>query len=384
MAKEKKHVGLTLKTILDNPVMQIIMDRSKNLDEVIDVVRGYWGYDMYTRKPGPALIDGVFEGTDLDLACFLTALADRGAVINIPRYKSMRPATIVEGQRVVSKDNRHGKIVKLISNKDVFSFGVNIMDMNVLTTDSVGDFRTFSLTSPDGNWYDGWDRIEFDPSAKENQFLTENKIWTENRVIFKHFVHPNRWISLYGQYYFITKALIARLTEQAADNFVQIKSMINAGIKYPESGEEAKKEWPASKKEPGKSVKFESMEVEIDLPDNKTEFIQYDFDQKPLILLTNQRRLWNNTIIPILNFSARITEYAFYKYGQKIEGGEKMPAWLSGGTEWERNFKFPKKRVEWDRLKLLQPGVGEYSVAIRKRLKTKSEIMAMDFKGGVQ
>jgi hypothetical protein len=383
MAKEKKHVGATLKTILDNPVMKTILDRSQHLDEVIETVKGYWGYDMYTRKPGPALVDGVFEGTDLDLACFLTALADRGAVINIPKYKSMRPSTIVEGQRISSKDNRHGKILKLVSNKDVFSFGINIMDMNVMTTDSVGDFRTFSLTTPDGNWYDGWERIEFDPSAKENQFLTENKIWTENKVIFKYFVHPNRWISFYGQYYFITKALIARLTEQAADNYKQIKEMLAAGINYPESGVEAKKEWPSSKKEEGKSVKFESMEVEIDTPDAINEYLQYDHDQKALILLTNQRRLWNNTIIPMLNFSARITEYAFYKHGRKADGNEKMPAWLSGGTVWERNFKFPRKRVEWDRLKLVQPGVGAYSVAIRKRLKTKSEIMNKSFQGGL-
>lgn len=383
MAKERKHVGNTLKTIIENPTMQFIMDRTLPLDDVIPLVSGYWGYDMYTRKPGPALVDGVFEGTDLDLACFLTALADRGAVINIPKYKSMRPQTIVEGQRVVSKDNRHGKILKLVSNKDVFSFGINIMDMNVMTTDSVGDFRTFSLTSPDGNWYDGWETIQFDPSAKENKFLTENKIWTENRVIFKHFVHPNRWISLYGQYYFLTKALIGRLTEQAADNFKQIKEMLAAGIKYPESGEGAKKVWPSSKKEPGKSVKFESLEVEIDLPENKTQFPQLEHNQENLIMLTDQRRLWNATVIPTLNFSCRITEYAFYKHGQKNEGGEKMPAWLSGGTTWERGFKFPRKKIEWDRIKLMQPGVGAFSVAIRKRVKTKSEIMAMDFEGGL-
>ncbi len=383
MAKEKKIVGATLKNILDNPAMQFIIDRSLPLDEVIDRVQKYWTYDMYTRKPGPALRDGVFEGTDLDLACFLTALSDRGAVINIPHYKSMRPATIVEGQRISSKGNRHGKVLKLVSNKDVFSFGINIMDMNVMTTDSVGDFRTFSLTAPDGNWYDGWSSIGWDPSAKENQFLSENELWTNNKVIFKYFVHPNRWISFYGQYYFITKALISRLTEQAADNFVQMKAMLAAGIKYPESGEGAKKVWPKTSKEPGKSVKFESLEVEVDFPNTKTEFPQLDHSQENLILLTDQRRYWNNTVIPTLNFSARITEYAFYKHGEKKDGDVKMPAWLSGGTVWESGFKFPRKKIEWERIKFMQPGVGEFSVAIRKRKKTKSEIMAMDFMGGL-
>lgn len=380
---EKKIVASTLKNILENNVMQFILDRTLPLDDVIPLVQKYWGYDMYNRKPGPALIDGIFEGTDLDLACFLTALADRGAVLNIPTYKSMRPKTIKEGQRLVSKGNRHGKILNLVSNKDVFSFGLKMLDMNVITTDEVGDFRTFSLTGPDGNWYDGWDCIQWDPSAKENAFLTENKIWTENRVVFKHFVHPNRWISMYGQFYFITKALIARLTEQAADNYRQIKIMLDEGITYPESGLGAKKDWPETTREEGKSVKFESLEVEVDIPDNGTKFPEADHNQKSLIFLTDQRRLWNNTIIPNLNFSARITEYAFYKHGIKNDGGEKMPAWLSGGTVWERNFKFPGKRIEWDRIKFMQPGVGEYAVAIRKRKKVKSEIMAKDFIGGM-
>jgi len=260
---------------------------------------------------------------------------------------------------------------------------LKMMDMNVMTTDSVGDFRTFSLTAPDGNWYDGWDKIEWDPSAKENQFLSENEIWTGNSVIFKHFVHPNRWISLYGQHYFITKALIDRLTEQASDNFRQIKRMLADGIKYPEEGFGTPKVWPDSTKEEGKSVKFETLEVEIDIPTNDTLFTEYDSTQKNLVYLTEQRKNWNSSVIPALKFSTRITEYAFYKYGEKKEGGEKMPAWLSGGTVWERDFKLPKKKIQWDRIKLMQPGVGEFSVAIRKRKKLKSEIMAKDFVGGI-
>ena len=383
MAKEKKHVAKTLRNILENPAMQFIMDKTLPLDDVVKVVQKYWTYDMYNRKPGPALVDGVFEGTDLDLACFLTALAERGAVLNIHRYKSMRPKTTKEGERISSSENRHGKILNLVANKDVFSFGLKMMDMNVMTTDSVGDFRTFSLTAPDGNWYDGWDSIGWDPSIKENKFLSENEMWTQNRVVFKHFVHPNRWISIYGQHYFITKALINRLTEQAADNFKQMKHMLADGIEYPKSGDGAKKVWPKSSKAAGKSVKFETMEVEIDVPDNDTMFVQLDSNQENLIALTEQRKKWNNTIIPNLKFSTRITEYAFYKHGQLKEGGEKMPAWLSGGTTWDRDFKLPRKQILWDRIKLMQPGVGKFSVAIRKRVKTKAEIMAMDFVGGI-
>lgn len=380
---KKKHVAKTLKTILENPTMQFIQDKSLPLDDAIKIVQKYWTYDMYNKKPGPALdSDGIFQGTSLDLACFLTALAERGAVLNIPKYKSMRPKTIKEGERISSSENRHGKILNLVSNKDIFSFGLKMMDMNIMTSESVGNYRSFSLTTPDGNWYDGWESIQWDPSVKENQFLTENDIWSGNNIEFKYFVHPNRWISLYGQHYFITKALINRLTEQAADNFKQIKQMLADGIKYPETGEGAQKVWPESHKEEGKSVKFESLEVEIDIPDNNSKFPQLDSNQENLIFLTEQRKNWNSTIIPNLRFSTRITEYAFYKHGIKNEGGEKLPAWLSGGTKWDRLFKLPRKRIEWDRLKLIQPGVGELSVAIRKRIKTKSEIMAKDYIGG--
>lgn len=377
---EKKIVAKTLGNILENPTMQFIMDRSLPLTDVVDLVQKYWTVNMYTRKPGPALVDGIFEGTDLDLAVFLSGLADRGAVLNLPKYKSMKPTTLREGERLSSKENRHGKILGLVSNKEVFSFSLRILDMNVMTSEAVGEPRTFSLTTPDGNWYEGWDRIEWDPSAAENKFLTENDLWTGNKVIFKYFVHPNRWISMYGQHYFITKALIERLTEQASDHFKQIQKMQSEGINYPSSGEVgAQKEWAKSTKEEGKSVKFESLEVEVDFPMNG-EYPQLESNQENLVALTEERRLWNNTVIPNLRFACRITEYAFYKYGIKKEGGEKMPAWLSGGTTWEREFKFPKKQIKWDRLKLVQPGVGQYSVSIRKRIKSKAQMMAMDFK----
>jgi len=380
---EKKRVAKTLKNVLDTPEMMAIMDKNFNLDALIPEVQNYWGFDMYKRKPGPALIDGVFVGTDLDLACFMYALAQRGAVINIPKYKSMRPKSVKEGQRVVSSENRHGPIVNLTSNKDVFSFVIRIKDANVVTTDSVGEYRTFSLTDPSGEWYRGWESIQWDPTAKENKFLLENDIWTGNRVIFQNFVHPNRWTSFYGQYYFITKALIARMTEEANYYGQEIKNMLNEGVKYPSEGEKgAQKIWPKQDKEAGKSVKFDSLEVEVDIPESETEYPSFDYNQQNLIYLTERRRLWNNTIIPNLRFPVRATELAFFKYGSN-GNGEKMPAWLGGGTKWERNYKVKGKRIAWDRLVLTQPGVGERAVSIRKRVKQKAEIMSKEYKGGI-
>lgn len=374
---ERKHVAKTLKNVIEHQVMIGLMDKSTDPNILINEVRGWWGFDMYSRRPGPALIEGVFRGTDLDLACFMSVLADRGAVINIPTYKSMRPRTIKEGQRVISNENRHGPVLNLVANKDVFSFGIRIKDAQVVTTGSVGEYRTYSLTDPSGEWHSGWQQISWDPVAKENKFLAENKIWTNSRVIFKNFVHPNRWISFYGQYYFITKALIDRLTDQAKYYGQEIKRMLDEGVKYPISGEGAPTARPKSVKEPGKSVKFKSLQVEVDIPEYIGEYPKLENTTANLVKMTDDRRLWNNTIIPNLRFPTRCTELAFFKHG---EG--RMPGWIGGGTKWEE-YKAKGKQIEWQRLVFMQPGVGQRAVAIRMRTREKSEIMNTEYNGGI-
>lgn len=375
---ERKHVAKTLKNVIEHPVMVGVMDKTVDPNILLTQVDGWWGFDFYSRKPGPALVDGVFKGTDLDLACFMSAIADRGAVINIPTYKSMRPKTIKEGQRVISDENRHGPVLNLVSNKDVFSFGVRIKDAQVVTTDTVGEYRTFSLTDPSGDWYAGWRVIQWSPTAKENKFLTESRLWTDNKVIFKNFVHPNRWTSFYGQYYFITKAIIERLTDQAKYYGQEIKRMVAEGVRYPETGEGAPIVWPKSEREPGKSVKFKSLQVEVDIPEYIGEYPKFENTTENLVRITKDRKIWNNTIIPNLRFPARCTELAFLMYG-----GERMPAWLSGGTKWEEDYKMKGKKILWRRLVFTQPGVGQRAVAIRMRTREKSEIMNMDYQGGI-
>jgi len=365
---QPKQVANTLKTVLDTVEMDLIINRGSDIEPVIQKVSEWWSYDLYSRSPGPAYRDGVFVGTDLDLACFLYALAERKAVINIPRYKSMRQKSTKEGQVVTSKDNRHGAITGLSSNKDVFSFSVRIKDMNVITTEEVGDFRNFSLTNLEGEWYKGWDRIQFLPTAPENSFLTESKLWSGNTVIFKNFVHPNRWTSFYGQYYFITKSLIGRLEEEANHLYGQVKRMLDEGIKYPET--DAPKEWPKTTKEGGKSVKVKAFQVEIDLPENETKFPDLVSNQINLVEATRRRKAYVYGIIPKLRFATRSTELAYYKFG---EG--RFPSWLKN-VQWEQGFKLPRKRIAWDRLVLFQPKVGERGVAIRKREYEKSEIVS--------
>ena len=158
---QKKRVAKTLTEILNNPIMEIILDRSRDIETIIEEVNNWWGFDLYSRKPGVAYRDENGSTTDLDLSCFLYELARRNAVINIPEYKSMRATKLKEGQALVSKNNRHGQILGLTANKDVFSFSLRIKDMNVINSSGVGDYRNFSITDLDGDFYEGWGNLEF-------------------------------------------------------------------------------------------------------------------------------------------------------------------------------------------------------------------------------
>ena len=367
-----KKVAQTLKTVLDNQFMKDILNKNSDITITLNEVSSWWKYDLFSRKPGPAYEDdGTFLGTDLDLACFLYELADRNAVINLPEYKSLRKTRMKEGQMIVSKDNRHGCLLGLNANKDTFLFSIKIKDMNVITTESVGDFRNFSLTDFAGDWYDGWKKIEFLPSAKENNFLTESKILEGNHITFKNFSHPNRWISFFGQYYFITKCLIDRLTEEAAYYNSEIKKMLEEGIRYPVT--ETLVDWPKQESEKGKSIKVKAFNVEIDVPENDTTFPVYEHNQINLVRLTRLRKQYVYRTIPKLRFATRATELSYYN-----NKSDALPAWLQD-VKWEKDYVVPGKRTKWERLVLFQPGVGERGVSIRKREFEKSEIVNVNY-----
>ena len=172
-----KKVSNALTTLLNEPLVQIILDRAADIGPVIEEVKSWWGLDLMSRRPSPAYDDyGIFKGTDLDLACFLYSLAGRGAVINIPTYKGHSQKKIREDQVVTSQFNRHGELKSVGANKDFFSFNISIIDQNVVGEDKVGEFRTFSLTDKDGSWYDGWREIQFAPTLKEKRFGIEAEL----------------------------------------------------------------------------------------------------------------------------------------------------------------------------------------------------------------
>ena len=378
-----KVVAESLKSTQVNPVVAAIQDRSKDITPTIDTVMSYWTYDLFSRKPSPAMTEeGVFQGTDLDLAAFLFALKDRRAVINLPTYKAMRGSKVQEGVSVISKENRHGQLLNLVANKETFIFSVKMKDMNVVKTtestgDVVGDFRTFSLTNFDGSWYDGWKSIGFKPDAKENEFMEKTGILTGHKISFKNFVHPNRWVSFYGKYYFITKLLIERLTEESAYFFKEIKAMKAEGIELPS---EDVTEWPKTEAVgETKSIQVDAFEAVIDFIENNTEFPSYTHNVQNLQMLTDKRKLYTYTIIPTLRFMTRATECAFDRHITE-HGLNVMPPWLKN-VKWEENFKPKGKKTFWNRIVFYQPGVGEQGVAIRFRRWKKSEQVNESYAG---
>ena len=373
-----KEIARTIIDMTTSKAMQRLLDRHEPIDsEHLEELAQHWEYDLYSRKPGPAYFEnGVFKPTDLDLACFLSALVQRGAVLNLPTYKSQRPKTMKEGEWITSSGNRHGKAVKLVSNKDVFSFSLQIVDQNVVQTsstspDQVGAPRNFMLVGLDGSWSEGWRKIEFVPSAKENDFLNDKKLWTGNTVVFSNFVHPNRWTSFYGKYYFLTKLVINRLEEENKHLRQEIKRLLSQGVVYPATGDGAKKEWPKQTTGEGVSRKFKALQVEVDAPWKGT-FPLIDSSQASLIEATERVRWVAQRVLPGLKFATRATELAFFQAGCSEKG---FPAWIKG-AEWTHDYVVKGKRSKWERLVLNQTFPGELGFALRYRVYEKSEKVA--------
>lgn len=360
-------VAKTLNEIYTNPKFSTIRDLSQEVLPLAQELRDQWSFDLYSRSPGPAVTeDGEFVGTDLDLACFLSALADRGAVINLPTYKSRRAGEKREDEIVVSKGNRHGKILGLISNQETFSFSVRVLDYNVIVknddgSETVGAPRNFMLLDVNGEWRD-WNRIEFSPTAKENDFLQNNALLANNRIDFSNFVHPNRWVSFYGQYYFLTKMMIERLEEEGRSLRVWIKEKSPVVEKS-----ETKRERSAMPRQ----TRTETT-VEVEAFEAKAMFGGFEGKlKKPRTLKKMQERLSEiSGLLEKLRFAVRTVELAFFKHGRS-KAGEKTPAWIN--TEWKRNYKLPKGRTEWNRLILGQEVVGEVGHGLLYRVYSKKE-----------
>ena len=370
---QAKVIATSLKTILQNDVVKAILNRSQDINNgTINTVKSWWGYDLLSRKPSPAYdMYNVFKGTDLDLACFLYELSGRGAVINIPEYETHTQNKMRKDQKLISKFDRNGVVIGVGANKNFFSFNINIIDQNVVSADKVGDFRSFSLTDKYGEWYDGWSKIQFVPTLNENKFITENKLWSGNRIVFKNFIHPNRWTSFFGHHYVITKLLMDRLDDESVFLNTEVKRLLASGINFPKGEGPKSYDYDYGK---SKQQNFPAFECKVYIPETHIsgDYKFIEETQEEMVKAYNTRKYYVYTLIPSLRFMTRASEYAHYK------NPDRMPAWIKN-TQWEPGFKIPPRgRTQWDRLKLFQPKVGEHSVSILKRSFEKSATIGAD------
>lgn len=384
----------TIEALCTSDKMKRILDRSQDCSDLIPEVLDHWTYDLYKRKPRIGMTDERCIGTngqghvtnctcpkttDLDLACFMSALAQRKAVINIPTYEGRRPKTRNSTEHVVSPFDRHGQVLGLFANKYVFSFSVRILDMNVLkhggNGDRLGAPRTFMLVDIDGQWHNGWRSIEFWPSAKENDWLTDKKIWPSSKIEFSCFVHPNRWTSFYGQHYLMTKILIARLEEENQWRRQEQRKLLAAGVRFPvvervgDSGivttsDSADVEQVEVQRDSGKRETVKAFECQVDAP-----FVNQYFHvpHTSIGLYKNALAIQETSfrILPQLRFATRTVEYAFtesYRYLLMNPFGK---------NQWQVGFKSKGKRTQWNRLVVY--GEKDKTFALRTRFFDKVE-----------
>ncbi|MFH0869246.1 MAG: hypothetical protein V1839_03400 [archaeon] len=372
----------TLKNLLGNPVVQTSLDRTMPIEGTVRKIADDWSADLLARKPAPAYREcaegyPIYQGTDLDLFTVMNALAQREAIINIPRYDSMTATKLRDDQRVVSKQNRHGQVLGTVSNAKVHSFSTKLKDYNVVQTDpegreSVGAFRNFALVGQDGQMYSGWHTIEFKATPEEKEFFEDRKLYTVPGTITVHnFVHPNLAMAFLGSRYLATKALSARISEESKFYRDLAGILRDSGVNLGFSEKpEAAKAFLAEDQELEK-VTVEALEAKLVLPEATGEYPIYGTDkngkvkqyssvpgnyvakQGILRFAENRAKELSYSIGPKVNAPVRAVELAFYLDGFKgvrAYGNEKEPSW--GTPDWIRGYKEgPRTRVEWNAMK---------------------------------
>jgi len=364
MSNEKKTV--------DWKDFSVLANREDDVRELCNRLLSAWGYNLDDRRPGIAYVDAQGHPvTDMDLAVFLSSMVQHRVVANLPEYKARRAATKRDGEWVTSKENRHGRLMGLISNQALGSFGVRIEDLNVIQVTAGGDTkvgapRAMNLVDITGEWYGGWSEgMEILPTGLPKAVFASLTEATKT-LKFQYFIHPNRWPSLYGVYYAVAKGAILRLEDER-------KVLRKVIAEMQEKLGIPKTEWPKSETV-GESkkvtmlayeVKLEGFTITGDYPYNKLLDVASKGAYDTLVALN--RRL--GEFLEQLRFLTRATEYAFRHHAVKpnisddtlkewLSGATdkqpRLPAWIKSRTEgsaWETGYKETERaKNRWARL----------------------------------
>jgi len=234
-------IAKSLADLPENNLVKAALDRSNDLDNIVDqVFSKFWTPDLTSRKPNFEINykDGrPFKITSLDLLPLLLNFSIRSAVINLKSYDNLRPSVKKSGERVISKENRHGNVLQVNANKETHAFSILIKDFNVVQElgngfERVGAPRRFNVLDDAGNWYSDFAGLDFiaNLTKKEEDLLGK---FDEN-VHFKYFVHPSRAMSIYSSGYLITKFIEERRADEAKFYNNLIKKLENKDISLPE------------------------------------------------------------------------------------------------------------------------------------------------------
>jgi hypothetical protein len=303
-----------------NAKLAQLADRSHGIMEVVNDLIASWSYDLSSRKPGVAYVtpDGN-PVTDLDLACYISSLVSKRAVINLPVYHGARGKSHTEGDVVVSSANRHGRTVELRSHQKVWSFGVCIDDANVMTADSVGKSRTFLMQGIDGDWHDDWSTIEIMPQGLDKEVF--DALCGKDRMMrFDYFIHPMRWTSVFGENFRVAKyAADYRIPDELRWLKAEIKRLRDETKTEPPV-------WPKSTKDkkserPKKAWAYESFLDGVSLTGDYPALYKceegkdYDMDKAKADLkeaVSRKKRL--ESVQKTLRFHIRASEFAWWQH----------------------------------------------------------------------
>ncbi|MDP3963474.1 MAG: hypothetical protein Q8Q39_03180 [bacterium] len=352
-----------------HPYAKAILDRKTPVDEaLVGAVMAQTVFSWKDRTPLAALDEnGDFIGMDLDLFSFLVPMAARSAIIELPEYRNRRQVVRKASERRDGQA-RFGKMTGLISHKDVFSFSARIWDESVMVQNAAsgqeraGAHRNYMLVDIDGTWHDGWKNVQWDPSAEENAFLKRNKIFNGNTIAFTHYVHPNRWQSLFGAPYFLLKMLHARLGEEGKFYRDEVKRLERLGIEVP-PGEKAPYEKPESTGEK-KNITVETLEVDLIMPPFSGSYSPVSDTIEGVRQAYRRQKLLTYSLRPQMQFAMRADEAAYFLYGKG-----RIAHWIARKT-WKEDRMDCGRYGPWSRLDLAP------KTALRWRLRPITQTVA--------
>lgn len=370
MTTPVRHIAKSIRAAIHGPEMDAVCNHATPPTQLIEhanAVALRWQHNLYERRPAPALVeDGVLvKPTDLDLSTFLSALAERQAVIKIPTYRSRREATAKADPTVQRMlDVRYGQIAGLVSNKKCWSFSTRLLDLSLIKDGKPGVYRTFMVVDVDGEWHSGFRKFEFAPSKQENDFITEFALDHGGQIDFSSFVHPLRWQSFYGANYLLAKAMVSALANMAKHYRAAAKALAAAGAasgsKTGAAGDaddettdvfgEADEDGSATYE----MIEVEGLEADVGYT-TAGEYPELPLEECRAVVAASRKPL------EVLRYATRATEYAFWQAGAKREALQ--PSWLQN-VEWTDDLQ---KRTKWRRLRLEQRAVGERAVDLRYR-----------------